>query len=185
MVTSPKFPDIGPEGIEEDGPPAILVIDDEENVRTLLKQALEFGGYRVFAAENGQEGIDLFRAGNGIHVILTDVMMPVMDGLEVLEEAHKIDPDIEVIVLTGLGTQESAIEALKKGAYDYLQKPMNMEELFLTVKKAMERHRLTRENQAYQKNLEIIVEKRTAELTETKNFLQSVLDSSWDYAIIA
>ncbi|GBE30897.1 sporulation kinase E [bacterium BMS3Bbin04] len=185
MDTLAKSSNINPLIAEEDGPPAILVIDDEENVRVLLQRALEFGGYKVFAAENGQEGIDLLRKGSGIHVILTDVMMPVMDGLEVLGEAQKIDPDVEVIVLTGLGTQESAIEALKKGAYDYLQKPMNMEELFLTVQKAMERHRLTRENQAYQKNLEAIVEKRTAQLTETKTFLQSVLDSSWDYAIIA
>ncbi len=170
---------------DEERAPGILVIDDEESVRTLLTQALEYGGYKVYPAENGQEGMDLFIPENNIHVILTDLMMPVMDGLQVLDEAHKLDPDIEVIVLTGLGTQESAIEALKKGAYDYLQKPMNMEELFLTVRKAMERHRLTRENQEYQKNLERIVRKRTAELTETKNFLQSVLDSSRDYAIIA
>jgi two-component system, NtrC family, sensor kinase len=185
MVTSPKSHNADPFSIEQDGPPVILVIDDEENVRTLLKQALEFGGYKVFSAENGQEGLDIFTGDNGVQVILTDLMMPVMDGLQLLDEAHKIDPDIEIIVLTGLGTQESAIEALKKGAYDYLQKPMNMEELFLTVRKALERHRLTRENQAYQKHLEEIVKKRTAELTETKNFLQSVLDSSWDYAIIA
>jgi len=174
-----------PLNLEPEGLPVILVIDDEENVRVLLKQALEFGGYKVFVAENGKEGLDIFTGDNGIQVILTDLMMPVMDGLELLEEAHKVDPDIEIVVLTGLGTQESAIEALKKGAYDYLQKPMNMEELFLTVRKAMERHRLSRENQAYQKHLEEIVEKRTAELTETKNFLQSVLDSSLDYAIIA
>ncbi len=185
MVTSLKSRDMDPLNLEPEGLPVILVIDDEENVRVLLKQALEFGGYKVFVAENGKEGLDIFTGDNGIQVILTDLMMPVMDGLELLEEAHKVDPDIEIVVLTGLGTQESAIEALKKGAYDYLQKPMNMEELFLTVRKAMERHRLSRENQAYQKHLEEIVEKRTAELTETKNFLQSVLDSSLDYAIIA
>jgi len=165
--------------------PKILVIDDEASIRSMLSQALEIGGFTVKEAEDGVHGLDLLKRDHSIGVILTDLMMPKLNGMEVLERAKQFDPDVEVIVLTGFGGHESAIEAMKKGAYDYLQKPTNVEELFLTVGKALERRRLAMENRLYQQSLENLVRERTEELLETKNFLQSVLDSSLDYSIIA
>lgn len=171
--------------MNSDGQPRILVIDDEPSIRSMLVQALEIGGFAVRDAEDGEQGLALLKEDHSIGVVLTDLMMPKMNGMEVLEHAKQYDPDVEVIVLTGFGGHESAIEAMKKGAYDYLQKPTNVEELFLTVAKAIERRRLAQENRLYQENLERLVRDRTEELLETKNFLQSVLDSSLDYSIVA
>lgn len=162
----------------------ILVIDDEESIRLMLSQALEIAGFEVDAAGDGEEGLALLDGENRYSVILTDLMMPKVNGMEVLERAKKHDPGLEIIMLTGFGGQESAIEAMKKGAYDYLSKPTNVEELFITVQKALERRRLSEENRQYQKNLERLVKERTRELSETKNFLQSVIDSSLDFSII-
>ena len=163
----------------------ILVIDDEESIREMLAQALEIGGFQVETATDGMEGLEKFNVDKSFDVILTDLMMPKVNGMQVLEEVKKLDPTVELIMLTGFGGNESAIEAMKKGAYDYLQKPTNVEELFITVQKAIERRRLSEENRQYQRNLERIVKQRTHELSETKNFLQSVLDSSLDYSIVA
>ncbi|MCB2198241.1 response regulator [bacterium] len=171
--------------MKSDVQPRILVIDDEPSIRSMLVQALEIGNFAVRDAEDGEQGLALLKEDRSIGVILTDLMMPRMNGMEVLEQAKQYDPDVEVIVLTGFGGHESAIEAMKKGAYDYLQKPTNVEELFLTVGKAIERRRLAQENRLYQENLERLVRDRTEELLETKNFLQSVLDSSLDYSIVA
>ena len=172
------------EPLTEENVGRILVIDDEESIRMMLQQALEIAGFEVESAGDGQEGLDIFRGDTTFGVILTDLMMPKVNGMEVLEQAKKHDPDVELIMLTGFGGQDSAIEAMKKGAYDYLQKPTNVEELFITVKKAFERRRLSVENREYQKNLERLVRDRTRELSETKNFLQNVLDSSLDYSIV-
>jgi PAS domain S-box-containing protein len=163
----------------------ILIIDDEESIRMMLTQALELGGYTVEVAEDGKVGVEKFLKDRSFSLILTDMMMPKMNGIEVLEQVRVIDPDIEVVVLTGYGGHSNAIEAMKKGAYDYLEKPTNIEELFIVMEKALERRRLSYENKEYQRNLEKLVEIRTSELNDTKNFLQSVLDSSSDHSIIA
>jgi len=163
----------------------ILVIDDELSIREMLAQALEIGGFRVETAVDGEEGLEKFSKDQSFDVILTDLMMPKVNGMQVLEQVKKLDPTVELIMLTGFGGNESAIEAMKKGAYDYLLKPTNVEELFITVQKAIERRRLSEENRQYQRNLERLVRERTRELSETKNFLQSILDSSLDYSIIA
>jgi PAS domain S-box-containing protein len=171
--------------LAEENTSRILVIDDEESIREMLAQALEIGGFQVETAIDGKEGLEKFSVDKAFDVILTDLMMPKVNGMQVLEEVKKLDPTVELIMLTGFGGNESAIEAMKKGAYDYLQKPTNVEELFITVQKAIERRRLSEENRQYQRNLERIVKERTRELSETKNFLQSILDSSLDYSIIA
>jgi len=159
--------------------PKILVIDDEESIRTMLGQALEIGGFRVETAEDGVAGMEKFEADDSFGVILTDLMMPRMNGMEVLEKVKQMDPDVEVLVLTGFGGNESAIEAMKKGAYDYLQKPTNVEELFLTVRKALERRRLSADNKKYQKNLEKLVDelaKQNEELEKTLGELKEAHD---------
>ncbi|MBZ0265165.1 response regulator [bacterium] len=163
----------------------ILVIDDEQNTLDFLQEALQLEDYTVFTATDGLEGFEKFRKQEEVGVVLTDLLMPGMNGMEFLAKAKALDPYVEVIVLTGMGGHENVIEALKKGAFDYLMKPTNIDELFLTVRRAFERRRLYEENQAYQENLEKLVADRTAELTETKNFLQTVLDSSEDYSLIA
>jgi len=171
-------------GEEKSPDPRILIIDDDEGIRDYLAELLNLQGFETGVAEDGEAGLERFSRG-GFGLIITDLVMPGLDGIEVLEQARRHDPDVEVIVLTGYGGRETAIEAMKKGAYDYLQKPTDPDELYLTVRKALERRRLAEENRRYQKQLELLVEKRTSELTETKNFLQSVLDSSLEYSIIA
>lgn len=163
----------------------ILVVDDEEDVLNLLRDVLAFEKYDVVTAHDGKEALTHFRNHNGFDLVITDLMMPGISGLEVLEQVKDHDPITEVVLLTGHGSHDTAIKAMRNGAYDYLQKPMDMMELLLIVQKALERRKLSLENRNYQQNLERIVRERTAELTDTKNFLQRVLESSLDYSIIA
>ncbi len=163
----------------------ILVIDDEDEIRTMLHEVLQMQGFNTSSASDGTRGLEKFKEENGFDLVLTDLMMPGIDGIEVLEEIKKIESTTEVILLTGHGSHDTAIDAMKKGAYDYLEKPMDLMELILVVRKALERRRLSAENKLYQEKLERLVEKRTAELTGTQNFLKTVLNASTDYSIIA
>ncbi len=123
----------------------ILIIDDEENVRYMLQLTLENEGYAVRVAEDGQEGIRLF-GEEDCDVVICDVKMPGVSGLEVLSAVMKTAPHTPVIMMSAYGTIEAAIEAMKQGAYDYVMKPFKQDEMLLTLKKAEERERLRREN---------------------------------------
>ncbi len=151
-----------------DGPPRILIIDDDSMVRELLTLALEEEGFEILVASSGEEGIDIFRDDRDIDLVLTDLMMPGMSGIDVLDQVREIDPLTEVVVLTGFGVDEIALEAMKKGAYDYLQKPVNLRELLLTIDKALEKRRITKENLDYQKRLA----RRNTELENTLHELR-------------
>ena len=116
----------------------ILIIDDEPGIRNLLSYELGLQGYSVTTAPNGEEGIELVKKDK-FNLLLSDVKMPRMDGIQVLEAAKKIDPDIEVIMITGFGTIGTAVDAIKKGAYDFVQKPFNLDEILTLVEKALEK----------------------------------------------
>jgi two-component system response regulator HydG len=123
---------------------AILIVDDEPDMRALLKDVLEERGHRVQVASNGREALKKL-AEEEYSVVLTDIRMKEMQGLELLAEVKRTYPDINVIVMTAFGSVESAIEAMKQGAYDYLTKPVKTEELVLITEKALREAALRQE----------------------------------------
>lgn len=120
----------------------VMVADDEENVRVLLKEILEGEGYEVFIAEDGSKALDIV-SKNTLDCALLDVRMPVLDGLEAFLKIKEISPELPVIFLTAYGSSDLAIKAMKKGAYDYLTKPFDVEELRIKVKKAIDLRKIT------------------------------------------
>ncbi|MFQ6113298.1 MAG: sigma-54-dependent transcriptional regulator [bacterium] len=123
----------------------ILIIDDEPKMCKVLKFALEPEGYAVTTAENAETGLEKF-AEKFFDLVVTDLKMPGKDGLFVLENVKKQSPQTEVIMMTAYATAQNAVEAMKKGAYDYLIKPFEMDELKLKVKHIIEKRRLAEEN---------------------------------------
>jgi len=121
---------------------SILIVDDEEGVRSFLADALAGAGHAVAQAEDGERALALI-ASRAFHVVLTDLRMPGMDGMALLRELRREHPETEIIVLTAHGSIENAVQAIKEGAFDYLQKPVGSPtELRLVVSRALERHRL-------------------------------------------
>jgi len=123
----------------------VLVVDDERSMREFLEILLKRDGYEVITAPNGARAVELFREAP-TDIVLTDLKMPGMTGLEVLEQVKKLRPATEVIVFTAYQTVETAIEAMQKGAFHYVSKPFNNEELKLTLKKCVEKKQLFDEN---------------------------------------
>ncbi|TAN40324.1 MAG: sigma-54-dependent Fis family transcriptional regulator [Nitrospirae bacterium] len=122
----------------------ILAIEDERSMREVLKILLEEEGYDVATASDGLEGIDLIKS-NIFDLVITDIKMPGADGFEVLRQVKAISPDTVIIMVTAFGTTESAIEAMKLGAYDYINKPFKIDEIRLIVTKAFEKKKLREE----------------------------------------
>ena len=120
----------------------ILVVDDEKKMRHILQLMLEREGFRAEQAENGKEALDILQQKR-FDLIITDLKMPVMDGMSLLEEAKKIDPDLPIIVITAYGTIENAVEAMRKGAIDYITKPFEEEQILITVKRCLKFSRLS------------------------------------------
>jgi two-component system response regulator HydG len=123
----------------------ILVVDDEASNREVLARILTREGYVVEQTDDGRQALDRLRAG-GVELVLTDLKMPGMDGLELLRAVRALGQDVELIVMTAYGTVEAAVEAMKEGAYDFITKPLKRVELTTTVRKALERRRLSAEN---------------------------------------
>ena len=119
----------------------ILVVDDEPGIRDLLSFELGSKGYHVVTASDGLDALDHIKKER-FQVIISDLMMPNMDGMKLLEETKKLDPGAEVITMTGYGTVEAAVNAIRKGAYDFIQKPFNIDEMFALIEKAMEKSEL-------------------------------------------
>jgi DNA-binding NtrC family response regulator len=120
----------------------ILVADDEKSVRDSIKMILEYEKFEIVFAENGAKAIEAFKE-NQVHAVLIDIKMPPgKDGIEVLKEMKEIRPDIPVIMISGHGTFETAVEATKLGAFDYLPKPLDRDKLLITLRNALERQRL-------------------------------------------
>lgn len=130
----------------------ILVIDDEKPIRKILLEILGFEQYKVDEAENGPDGLALAKK-NEYDVILCDIKMPKMDGMEVLDELQKLETVPAVVMISGHGTIETAVEALKKGAFDFLPKPPDLNRLLVTVRNALERGNLIQETKVLKKKL--------------------------------
>jgi len=132
--------------------PRILLIDDGKSIRHTLQEILEFESYQVDQAEDGPAGLDLL-IQKKYDVVLCDIKMPKMDGLEVLERARKLAPDAAFIMLSAHGNIELAVEATKKGAFDFLTKPPDLNRLLLTVRNALDRTKLVVETKTLKKKL--------------------------------
>ncbi len=124
----------------------ILVVDDEVVIRELMFDILTDEGFAVEMAANGKEALDLIKEDRGFVVLFTDIMMPEMDGIQLVREARKLAPNLVPIVMTGYATLETARAAVKEGAYDYVLKPFNLSEIKMAVSNALERSRLYTEN---------------------------------------
>ena len=131
----------------------ILVIDDEQAQREALAGHLLKQGYEVLVGEDGTAGLELF-AHNQVDLILTDFRMPGMDGMSVLQEARRLNPEVEVVLLTAYGTVDGAVEAMQGGACHYLEKPIELDELDRVVQTALERRHLVSENRLLKTTLE-------------------------------
>ena len=127
----------------------ILVVDDEKSIRDGCHRVLTGKGYDVSTAENGQQALDILTK-EAVDIILLDLKMPVMNGEEVLEKSHDQYPDIPVIIITGHGTVDTAVECMKKGAYDFITKPFQIDEFLLTIKRAAERRSLEQKARQFQ-----------------------------------
>ncbi len=135
----------------------ILVIDDEKSIRITLKDILEHEGLEVDLASNGPESIELFRE-NVYDAVLCDIKMPEMDGLEVLTKIQDISRDVPVIMISGHGTIETAVEAIKKGAFDFIEKPPDLNRLLIIIRNAMEKTDLITETKVLKRKVSKIYE---------------------------
>jgi len=130
----------------------ILIIEDEEKMRRLMDLVLRPEGHRLLLADSGEAGLKLLEEG-GIDLILTDLQMGKVGGLDVLAHVTKECPDVPVVIITGFGTVKSAVEAMKSGAFDYISKPLDNDELKIIVKRALDMRRLTQENRGLSREL--------------------------------
>lgn len=124
--------------------PDILIIDDEKAIRKTLSEILSFEGYKIDEASDGEEGLKRFR-DKSYDVVLCDIKMPKIDGIEFLQKAGEVNADIPIIMISGHGNIETAVEAVKKGAYDYISKPPDLNRLLITIRNAMDKSSLVTE----------------------------------------
>ncbi|MBI5643165.1 MAG: sigma-54-dependent Fis family transcriptional regulator [Deltaproteobacteria bacterium] len=147
----------------------ILITDDDVDLRELLTEAVKNWGYTVSVAKEGEEALRKLRMER-YDIVITDLMMPGMDGLALLKKIKELDREILVIIITGYATIETAVKAIESGAYDYIAKPFRLDELMIVIKNACERLRLTLQNKG------LLDELRTAygEIAVLKNALAQV-----------
>src|SRR5262245_50847571 len=132
--------------------PTILVVEDDLENRTANVKVLESVEYKVLETDNGQQALDILNEEN-VDIVVTDLRLPVMDGVELLKRAKTLEQDIEIIMITGHGTVEIAVEAIKEGAYDFITKPVKKAQLLRAVEKAAEKQYLSRENRELRQQL--------------------------------
>jgi two-component system NtrC family response regulator len=132
---------------------SILIVDDERNYLLVLKALLSEEGYQVITAEDARKGLELLQE-NDLDVVITDMKMPGMDGMEFMERIRLRQPDLPVIMMTAFGSVEKAVEAMRKGAFDYILKPFKNEELKLTISKAINHYHLVTQNRLFARELQ-------------------------------
>lgn len=132
--------------------PNILVIDDEQSIRNTLKEVLEYEKHTVDLAIDGMEALELFR-NNQYDIVLCDIKMPKMDGIEVLEKIFEISTEVPVIMISGHGNIDTAVEAIKKGAFDFLEKPLDLNRLLITIRNALDKSTLITETRVLKRKV--------------------------------
>ncbi len=137
--------------------PDILIIDDEKAIRKTLTEILSFEGYKIDEAADGEEGLKKFKE-KSYDVVLCDIKMPKLDGIEFLQKAAETSPDVPIIMISGHGNIETAVEAVKKGAYDFISKPPDLNRLLITIRNAMERSSLVTETKVLKRKVSRVQE---------------------------
>lgn len=132
--------------------PKILVIDDERSIRNTLREILEYEKFDVDDAEDGAVGLEKIKS-NTYDLVLCDIKMPKVDGMEVLEQAQQSKPDTTIVMISGHGNIDTAVEAIKKGAFDYISKPLDLNRLLVTIRNAMDRSSLVEETKVLRKKI--------------------------------
>jgi two-component system, NtrC family, nitrogen regulation response regulator NtrX len=149
----------------------ILIIDDEKSIRNTLKEILEYEGYKVEEAADGQAGLEKLETQD-FDVVLCDIKMPKMDGMEVLSKAAESAPDVPFVMISGHGTIETAVEATKKGAYDFLQKPPDLNRLLITLRNAVDKNKLVVETKILKRRVT-----KTREIIGDSPAIKSILET--------
>jgi len=160
----------------------VLVVDDEESIRNLMRMTLELDGYRVLTAEDGPTALEMFEKEEP-EVVLLDVRMPGMDGIEVLSRIKEANPDTEVVIITGHGDLDMAVECLRKEASNFLTKPVDDEILSLSLKRSLEKLALKKKLKQYTSNLETLVREANLELERAYQFRENLIENSPDAII--
>ena len=155
----------------------ILIVDDEEAIREVVSTLLEAQGHSCASVSNGLLAQE-YLGKHAVDLVLSDMVMPEMDGMSLVEWLRKTEPDIPVIMVTANAEISTALEAIRQGAYDYILKPFEKDQLYLGVRRALEHRRLVLENRDYQRNLEIQVEERTAQLKGALEQLEQSYDDT-------
>jgi putative two-component system response regulator len=162
---------------------SILVVDDEPPVNAILEGYLSRMGYSCITAESGSEALEKLRK-YPCALALCDIRMPGMDGIELLKRIKEYDEDVAVIMVTAVDNRETAVEAMREGAYDYVIKPFHLEEVLIDVQRALENRRLILERKDYQQSLEIKVRERTRELEEKHQELERLFRSAIESIVL-
>jgi two-component system nitrogen regulation response regulator NtrX len=153
----------------------ILIVDDEKAIRKTLGEILSYEGYKMDEAGDGEEALKRFKE-KSYDVVLCDIKMPKMDGIEFLEKAREINPDVPIIMISGHGTIETAVEAVKKGAYDYISKPPDLNRLLITIRNAMDKTNLVTETKVLKRKVARVQEMigESAPIKKIKDTIEKV-----------
>jgi DNA-binding NtrC family response regulator len=150
---------------------SVLIIDDERAIRNTLREILEYEKFKVDDAQDGKEALTKFKK-NLYDLVLCDIKMPGgMDGLELLQHFRELNPDVPVVMISGHGTIETAVESVKKGAYDFIQKPLDLNRLLLTIRNAIEKSELVQETKQLRKKIV-----KSAEIIGKSPAIEQILD---------
>lgn len=148
----------------------ILVIDDEKSIRYTLREILEYEKYIVEEAKDGEEGLEMI-TNNHYDVVLCDIKMPKMDGIELLDKVSELEKEVQIIMISAHGNIETAVEATKKGAFDFIQKPIDLNRLLITLKNALEKSSLVVETKVLKQKIG-----NKSEIVGNTEVIQRVLD---------
>jgi putative nucleotidyltransferase with HDIG domain len=179
-LANPKKPDStadlrGENGARQRKPPRILVVDDETPVRAMISAALERQGYAVELAGGGREALESLET-NTFNLVLTDIVMQDVNGIALLERIHSLQPNLPVVMVTAVHDISVAIDSMRRGAYDYLLKPFERDQLLNTVERALSHRQALEETQSYHQSLEEMVRARTEMLRHAMEDLEHSYD---------
>ncbi len=154
----------------------VVIVDDEDSNLVSLRKIFVKEGMRALTAANAQEAMELCRQ-HEVHVVLTDLMMPGMSGMDLMKALHTVAPDAEVVLMTAHGTIETAVAAMREGAYDFVEKPLRRLQIVKSVKKAAERHRLVSENKTLKKEVSALrIHSKSRNIVGSSSALRSALE---------
>ena len=137
--------------------PNILIIDDERSIRKTLSEILSYEGYKIDEAVDGEDGLKKFMSTT-YDIVICDVKMPKMDGIEFLEKARAANPDVPIIIISGHGNIELAVEAVKKGAFDYISKPPDLNRMLITLRNALDKQTLVTETKVLKRKVSKVLD---------------------------